>query len=487
MRRSPVLAALATATALCILGSSAQAATFEVTRTNDPAPNGCKKRDCSLREAVIAANNRNGADAIVLPRRATYRLSQAGNLEDESATGDLDITGRLTIRHPGKGRAKINANGIDRVLHIPVETAPLTLSKIEVRGGANPGADAGGILADSDVTLLRSWVIRNTADDGAGIDMDTDADLVMRRSKVLHNVADDLGGGINGGSGRVIIVGSRVADNTSADDEGGGVDGAGGTLIRIVDSVIENNTAGADGAGGVDAHAERVVIKRTSIVRNVADGDGGGVFAEDAANIKIDSSVIARNSTVASGGLGGGVYLTSSGTQATVVNSTIAHNTADSLGGGVFAGSGAEASIRSSTVARNQADPAATVPAGLAGGGLFRDSSGPFEVRNSLIGLNRSGATPNDCEGDGPFDSLGNNLLSTDSGGLCEGFDRPSDRIANPRIGPLKRNGGPTRTIALKRGSPAIGNAHKGSSPKRDQRGRKRDKKPDIGAFERGA
>lgn len=75
MRRSPVLAALATATALCILGSSAQAATFEVTRTNDPAPNGCKKRDCSLREAVIAANNRNGADAIVLPRRATYRLS----------------------------------------------------------------------------------------------------------------------------------------------------------------------------------------------------------------------------------------------------------------------------------------------------------------------------------------------------------------------------------------------------------------------------
>jgi hypothetical protein len=54
----------------------------------------------------------------------------------------------------------------------------------------------------------------------------------------------------------------------------------------------------------------------------------------------------------------------------------------------------------------------------------------------------------------------------------------------NPRIGTLTDNGGPTKTIALKNESPALGHAGPGS-PKRDQRGVKRDSKPDIGAFER--
>ena len=49
------------------------------------------------------------------------------------------------------------------------------------------------------------------------------------------------------------------------------------------------------------------------------------------------------------------------------------------------------------------------------------------------------------------------------------------------------KNGGPTKTIALKKGSAAIGHAHKPSAPNRDQRGRKRDNNPDTGAFERGA
>ena len=43
----------------------------------------------------------------------------------------------------------------------------------------------------------------------------------------------------------------------------------------------------------------------------------------------------------------------------------------------------------------------------------------------------------------------------------------------------------PTQTTALLKGSPAIGKAPKPSAPKCDQRGRKRDQKPDIGAFER--
>ena len=51
-------------------------------------------------------------------------------------------------------------------------------------------------------------------------------------------------------------------------------------------------------------------------------------------------------------------------------------------------------------------------------------------------------------------------------------------------LGHLASNGGPTKTIALEKGSKAIDHAGMGA-PDRDQRGRQRDAKPDIGAFER--
>ena len=138
------------------------------------------------------------------------------------------------------------------------------------------------------------------------------------------------------------------------------------------------------------------------------------------------------------------------------------------------------------TVVRNVADADGLIPVGFGGGGLYRLASAGFDVRSSVIALNLSSTTPNDCEGDTPIDSLGNNVISTTTGGACEGFDGPNDLVrSNPKIGPLRRNGGPTETVALKAGSPAIGNAHKPSAPGRDQRGVRRDSNPDSGAFER--
>jgi len=54
-----------------------------------------------------------------------------------------------------------------------------------------------------------------------------------------------------------------------------------------------------------------------------------------------------------------------------------------------------------------------------------------------------------------------------------------------PRIGKLKRHGGPTRTIALREGSPAVNQAKRSSTPNRDQRGERRGRRKDIGAYER--
>ena len=171
---------------------------------------------------------------------------------------------------------------------------------------------------------------------------------------------------------------------------------------------------------------------------------------------------------------GGGLRLT---------NSTIASNQSDEHGGGLSFENNTRGAILSSTIVRNQAD---FDQAGFNGdgGGIFNNSSFDIDIRNSLVAANKEGAVINDCAGTA-LTSGGHNLFSTvTSGSTCSGLIG-SDRVrSNSKIGPLAGNGGPTQTVALRKGSPAINKADKGSSPKRDQRGRKRDKKPDIGAFE---
>src|SRR5690348_16785670 len=73
--------------ALLVLAGAASAETFTVTKTGDTADGKCDA-DCSLREAVIAANATEAPDTIVVPS-GTYQLSIKGAEEDEAATGDL--------------------------------------------------------------------------------------------------------------------------------------------------------------------------------------------------------------------------------------------------------------------------------------------------------------------------------------------------------------------------------------------------------------
>src|SRR5581483_10710928 len=49
--------------------ASARAETYRVTRHDDPRPGSCKRKDCSLREAIRAANRNPGPDVVVLPDR----------------------------------------------------------------------------------------------------------------------------------------------------------------------------------------------------------------------------------------------------------------------------------------------------------------------------------------------------------------------------------------------------------------------------------
>lgn len=448
----------AAAIAAAVLGfaGAAEAKTFEVTRANDPNPGKCKRNDCSLREAVLAANERQGRDAIVLPD-GRYKLTRAnpgGVSEDLGVTGDLDINNDpLTLKHPGRGKARINANELDRAIHIQAG-AGTVLKRIAISGGLDD--DGGGILTLAPLRLVRSSVGGSTAtNDGGGIDAQGIAPVRLIRSTIRNNSAEDDGGALNGGEGAILARNSVVSGNESGDEGGGIRTTAAAPSTTVLASTIAGNTAGSVG-GGVEVESAVFLMRDSTVSGNRAGTNGGGLSIPE-----LDLPV------------------------ATIVNSTIAGNGAVQNGGGIYAAEGAEVNVNAVTVARNIASSNSPGPPPITGGGIYMIDS-TFEVRNSLLALNevgQGGLVANDCEGE-TFTSLGNNVISTKF--ECDGFTQPTDlERPNPKIGQLSKNGGPTKTVALKRGSPAIGHAHNPSAPNRDQRGERRGGDPDAGAFER--
>jgi hypothetical protein len=181
-------------------------------------------------------------------------------------------------------------------------------------------------------------------------------------------------------------------------------------------------------------------------------------------------------------------------------NSTLANNRAGRDAGGIGTadasvgfGSHATVSLNHVTIARNQANTALEAGAqryGL-GGGMYEEDEDVFSVHNGLVGLNTvampAGPQASDCAtGFGsPYRSLGHNLIGNAIG--CQGFGAPGDLFGGKlELGRLAQNGGPTKTIALGKGSRAINRADVPGtvSDTYDQRHFGRYKKPDIGAYE---
>jgi hypothetical protein len=203
-------------------------------------------------------------------------------------------------------------------------------------------------------------------------------------------------------------------------------------------------------------------LNALTIANGSASSDVGGGIYNNGGTVTISNSTFANNSAFN----GGGLY--NAGTT-TISNSTFANNSASNAGGGLFNDS--MTTISNSTFANNSA------PSGA--GGIYHDI-GTTIVSNSIV-ANNSG---DNCSG-GITDG-GYNL---ESGTNC-GFTQQQHSLSStdPKLASvLANNGGPTQTLALSDGSPAINKIPTNAcAVPTDQRGVSRPQGPacDIGAFE---
>jgi CSLREA domain-containing protein len=257
-----------------MLLSVSNSATFMVTKTADTNDGTCDD-DCSLREAIIAANVASGADVITLPA-ATYILSIAGMDENAAATGDLDITDDLTISGADTSNTIIDGGAIDRVFDIYRSTANVNISAVTITNGLVTD-DTGGGLQNKGVLMLDHVTVTGNVVNG------TDAYAV--------------GGGIRNG-GETTVTNSTISNNQA--DRGGGIFNAGSAILDLRDTTINGNTARV--GGGLQLYGTAVLTNAT-VSDNSSSGVGGGLALYDAA-------VTLINCTVASNSSGGNNALT---------------------------------------------------------------------------------------------------------------------------------------------------------------------------------
>lgn len=265
-----VVAALLTSPA-----SASQDATITVNTSADELN---ADGDCSLREAVAAANGdgnvdqcldatTTGTDTILVPPGLSpYTLSIVGAGENANAQGDLDFTdtGDTTVLRSSTGSAQstfIQAgtagadaetpNGVDRVLHV-LAGVTVTISNLTIRNGNETGGGGGGGVAvegtGASVTLEDSVVSNNgTTSSGGGVAVASDGTATVTRSEISGNRSFLGGAGVLTGSGTATLNSSTVSGNR-ANGFGGGILASTGTVI-LAGATVATNVANADSSG----------------------------------------------------------------------------------------------------------------------------------------------------------------------------------------------------------------------------------------------
>jgi hypothetical protein len=420
---------------------------------------------------VISGNTATGAGS---------GLGYGGGVFNNSGTLALTnctVSGNSALSGPGGGisnRGTRTHNGA----FIPV--VPLT-------GG-------GGILNLGTLTLTNSTVSGNSAASsapphlaysyGGGIlNLGT---LTLTNSTVSGNSVSGysgFGGGIFNYAGTTTLTNSNVSGNSAG--LCGGIGNLYGMLM-LTSSTVSDNVTGRpynaytfyDYGGGILNVGTLTLTDSTVSGNSISGPKGIGAGILNFGPMTLTNSTVSGNSVSGSYGYGGGIW---NAYGMTLTNCTVSGNDSSFRGGGIF-NYGGPITLTNCTVSGNSA---------VSGGGIYNPRS--TQLDNTLIARNTSTGSAPDVRGSVNATS-GFNLIGDGTGmtGISNGLNGnqvgTSANPIDPLLAPLGNYGGPTQTLALLPGSPALdasSNALRGGATT-DQRGYARivNRTVDIGAFE---
>jgi len=399
----------------------------------------------------------------------------------------------------GVGNITLDGGGTSRLLsvdnHVSLTVMGLTFTRghattngeDRASGGAIRGGWRGSVVA-FDCLFVDNVAGSEGEEGGWAMYVPSDSTMVIVRSTFLRN-RGGTGGAVHNLLSGLTIVDSAFVDNVSDTGGGGAVytDGASGETDDDVGGVIDlcgcqfegNRSLRTGGAAYLFAYPpDRISVNQCVFDGNAVERDGegsgalGGGLRTGNAPLQLAHSLFVDNhADVHGGGLWvDGSYLTE------IINSTFVGNNAGVAGqeggyGGAI--SGANLLIENVTMVNNHA--------AHSGGAIFNEDNTSVTVNNCIIAANSAAnewGLAQSCRDTMPG---ANNLQWPGP----EGNDPPCTAEpmgADPLVGDLSDNGGPTPTIPLLIGSPAIAAGQ--DCPDTAQRGLPRVNACDLGAFE---
>jgi hypothetical protein len=358
------------------------------------------------RVAGVAA----GAQPITFPTPIGGIPRPTGILYEVTSTGDGDNVGSSNFCDDGTGNCTLRAAIEASNSHVGTDGIEFNI----------PTSDPGynGTFWTINLTRALPDVSDGVTITGSGADK-----LTVRRNTGgdyrIFNVTT---------TGVVTFSGMTISDGSLVGGLGGGISNQSSGTVNVINSVLRNNHVFGAGPSQIF-------------------GDGGAIFNFADGTVSVISSTISGSIALQ------GTAIDNNGQAGTVniTNSTISNN----FGAQAIANYGT-VNVTNSTISSNFA------PFTAGSSGIRNGLQASANVKSSMIALN-TGSSPSVSDVEGAFTSGGFNLIGKADGssGFSGGINDQTGTIASPldpKLDPngLQNNGGPTPTIALLSGSPAI-------------------------------
>ena len=377
------------------------AANFVVTKNADTNGSCNSGVNCSLREAINAANGTSGANTI------TFAAGVTGTIGLTSALPNINRD--LTIQGPGANLLEITrSSGVFTIFEIATFT--VNISGIAITNGHAANT--------TNPDVFRS---------GGAVDIPLSSTVNLTNCILSGNTGDSGGGAINNNIGTLVVV----------------------------NCLISNNSSGAAGGGIANLNGS-VTVTTSTLSGNIASTDGGGIInGNPSLNAAFGGTLAVNACTFESNNAGRGAAIFNFANTLTIQNSTLVSNTASNSGGAIENLSNANnhqalATFSSCSISGNSAS---------AGGGIYNEGNNGgnafVQLQNTILEstFSQSGANLVNVGLGTSITSNGYNLSSDNGGGF---LGSTGDQInTDPLLGALQNNGGPTQTMTLMSGSPA--------------------------------